>query len=95
MKVHPLIRAIKILVPGADAEIAKATEWRSMTFAGQQLSLSVQLSGDSARAAGVDALLAQNEYDLPGLLVADINVTRRTMTSDGIELLIDALVLED
>lgn len=96
-RIPPLLRAIQILLPEAELRIEAMRHWHSMTFHGQQLTLSARIGGPDPeqRAAKFASYLPQHEFAIPGQLVADATVVSIRETSDGVVLSIEALVLDD
>jgi hypothetical protein len=78
--------------------LANSSEaWASATFRGARHNLSLQLDGDDAddRATRLGETLGLVEFRLPGHLVADIALTRRSTNATGTAIEIEALTLED
>lgn len=71
--------------------------WHGLTFAGTQVSLKLTLSGQdhTTIAADVNDRLNEQEFDIPGQLVADIAVTKLMADGSRTILVIEALLLED
>ncbi len=93
MKIHPIIRALGNAFPDADFDIVEAHDWNSMTFSGQQIAVccnpkSAVLYGYHDR---LSAILPEHEFNMPGLLVADIVVR----PSVCLPLMIDVLVISE
>ena len=95
-----LVRALQERAGGGDAVSlagASSQAWASATFCGARHQVALRFIGDSARglaerlAGEMDAI----EFRLPGHLVADIAVTAREDTPDGVSLEIEALTVED
>jgi hypothetical protein len=78
---------------------AQSTDWHSLTFTGERHHLSLRIRGlDSAAIAErMCAGLADAEFSIPGLCVADIAlVGNPRRTPDGAtELVIEALTISD
>ena len=94
MKSHALIRALARLFPDDAFQIFGARDWCSMTFSGQLLTIhcnpgNAELLEYYGR---LSAILAEHEFAMPGLLVADISVV---MPPDGKLPIIEALVIDD
>ncbi len=73
-----------------------ATEWRSMTFDGEQHEIRPRLAGENGDAALARLLdgLDEHEFDLGRDFVADIDGRRTSVGTDGtIELMIQALTV--
>ena len=93
-----LVRALQSRA-GADATIAasRSETWASATFRGARHAITLRLTGDDAADRG--ARLAEEmdgiEFDLPGHLVADIQVRSRSGDAAGVTLEIEALTVED
>jgi hypothetical protein len=97
---HLLLRAIAERVAGGGpAEIvsARSEAWASATFTGARHSLQLRIEGADAadRASRLTGELDAIEFTLPGHLVADIALTSRHDTAEGVALAIEALTVED
>ena len=85
------------LLPGATFRTASCRDWRSITFAGQQLTIIAELE----TAHGVEQAenfintLPDREFALPGAIVADIAVVNVTNHGESLCLEIDAVVLDE
>lgn len=88
-----LLRALKPELGEFRIEEAESTAWASATFAGGRHVATLELAGadGACRAATVADGIAEREFALPGLLVADIAAARMS----GASLTIEALILED
>ncbi len=95
MKIHPLIRALGAMVPGARFLITSSHDWCSMTFSGQQLTIECDIAASNFdRYSGYLAnTLPDHEFSIPNMLVADIAVVGQENASGTIKLLIEALVI--
>ena len=74
----------------------RATEWRSMTFEGEQHEITLRLAAQTGEAALYRLLdgLGEHEFNLGHDLVADIEARRTAVGTDGaIELTIEALTV--
>ena len=94
MTSHPLIRALARLFPDAAFHIFGARDWCSMTFSGQLLTIHCN-PGNAKRLeyyGRLSAILAEHEFSMPGLLVADISVV---MPQNGTLPIIEALVINE
>jgi len=74
-----------------------STDWQSLTFNGERHHLALRVTGTDSGAA-VDRMcegLADAEFSIPGMLVADIGVvgTPRRAPDGATELIIEALTL--
>ena len=95
----PLRRALVALAAGHGELVAHSERsWASVTFTGARHTLRYRYSGEAAVAAAevLIAELAEHEFTLPGVLVADALVTsvsnanvQRVMTVDMELLLLD------
>lgn len=75
----------------------RATDWHSLTFAGERHELTVRIPGED-RIAIVRRLiggLGEHEFNLPGHIVADIGATERVTfeREDAIEVAVEALTI--
>ena len=94
MTSHPLILALARLFPDAAFHVIEARDWCSMTFSGQLLTIhcnpgNAELSEYYGR---LSAIIAEHEFSMPGLLVADISVV---MPQNGKSPIIEALVINE
>ena len=94
MKSHPLIRALAQMLPNAAFHVIEARDWCSMTFSGQLLTIhcnpaNAELLEYHGR---LSAILAEHEFSMPGLLVADISVV---MPQNSKSPIIEALVINE
>ena len=94
MTSHPLIRALARLFPDDAFHIFGTRDWCSMTFSGQLLTIycnpaNAELLPYYGR---LSAILAEHEFSMPGLLVADISVV---MPQNGKSPMIEALVINE
>jgi len=95
-----LLRALQDRARGdgkAEVISAHSEAWASATFCGLRHRLTLRIDGTSAgdRAARLADELEAIEFQLPGHLVADIALTGRHETADGVSLEIEALTVED
>ena len=76
MKSHPLIRALVRLFPDDAFHIFGTRDWCSMTFSGQLLTIHCNpANAELLEYYGrLSAILAEHEFSIPGLLVADVSV---------------------
>jgi hypothetical protein len=97
MALHPLVRALRNLLPGSTICMVHQRPWYSLTFAGTQICLSIELSGDHrlSIAKCFREALPKQEFDLPKQLVADIAVTDQISAMASITLIVDTLLLDD
>lgn len=96
MKPCPLSSALSALLPTAVITRRREQDWRSATFSGVRLVLELQVEASGAeQAQRFAAQIADQEFVLPGLLVADIVVTDQRIVPDGIAIMVEALLLED
>lgn len=94
---HPFIRVLQSKLPDAVITIARQQHWHSMTFAGERLEFYISLSGmdAAARMQAIAKQLAEEEFTLPHMLVADIAVIRIVPDAQSAILSAEALILED
>ena len=94
MKSHPLIRALARLFPDDAFHIFGARDWCSMSFSGQLLTVHCNpANAELLEYYGrLSAILAEHQFSMPGLLVADINVV---MPQNGTLPMIEALVINE
>jgi hypothetical protein len=95
-----LLRALgaRVRRGGPGTIVSSGSEaWASATFSGARHSLTLRIEGSDAanRASQLAGELDGIEFDLPGHLVADIAVTSRQDSGDGVALEIEALTVED
>lgn len=95
MKIHPLIRALGAMLPGARFLITSSQDWCSMTFSGQQLTVECNIAASDFDLYSRYLTNALPDYDfsIPNMLVADIAVVGKENASGTIKLLIEALVI--
>lgn len=76
---------------------AHSRPWASATFTGARHSFALLLSGPAAaeQATRLGAEVGEVEFTLPGHLVADIAIVRRSDGAEGAALEIEALTIED
>lgn len=91
------LRAMRLLIPESEIRVIHERRWHSLTFAGTQLCLSAHFQGSQMirKEDKLCANLTDFEFDLPGLLVADIAVTPAVVTKGAYCLMIDVLLLDD
>jgi hypothetical protein len=72
-------------------------EWFSATFVGERHMLALKLMGDDAmqKAEAFAQVIPEHEFTLPRLLVADIAVSAIQTVDGGVELMVEALLLEE
>ena len=72
-----------------------STDWQSLTFTGERHRLALRIVGqDCAAATGrMCRGLDEAEFDLPGLIVADIAVVGRARNEEATEIVIEALTV--
>ena len=94
MTSHPLIRALARLFPDAAFHIFGARDWCSVTFSGQLLTIHCNPANTELLEyyGRLSAILAEHEFSLPGLLVADISVI---MPQNSKSPIIEALVINE
>lgn len=92
-----LLRALRMIAPGALIGIIDERPWFSLTLDGTQLRLSAILQGQDHERQGnrLETLLASHMFDLRGQLVADIAVTERLASACETRLIIEALLIAD
>jgi hypothetical protein len=92
-----LVHGLRRLLPNATMTVIHEQPWRSLTFVGTQLCLSVTMSGnpDESVIAQFIRILPDYEFDLTGQLVADIGATEIVTDGGSGHLRIDALLLND
>lgn len=92
-----LIRGLRRLLPNATMMVIHERPWRSLTFVGTQLCLSVIMAGnpDESVIAEFITILPDYEFGLTGRLVADIAVTEIVTRDSQSRLTINALLLDD
>jgi hypothetical protein len=94
----PLCNALLGIIPEAVLIRRRAHDWHSATFSGQRLLLEIALPHppEGLSIAEISSKIADHEFSLPDLLVADILVTESKTAPDGaVVLSIEALLLED
>lgn len=96
-KTPPFLRALQALLPDAQITVTSLRDWRSMTFNGQQLFLSLRLESADApqRAEQFAALLPEHEFQIPRQMVADATVVSTREDGDVVTMMVEALVLDD
>lgn len=94
MKSHPLIRALARLFPDAAFHVIGARDWCSMTFSGQLLTIHCNPANAELLEYydRLSAILAEHEFSIPGLLVADISVA---VPQNGTLPIIEVLVINE
>lgn len=91
-----LVRALRQLVPETDIALVHERPWHSLTFCGAQICLFFTLPEYAeGQRSTIAELLENNEFSLPGQLVADIAITETSILDGKHRLMIDALVLDD
>ena len=93
MNNHPLVRALKAIEPEAVFTLISSREWRSMTFAGQQLVIE-RVAASTANFEQLARSLPNHEFSLPKMLVADISVAV-SGDAEGARMLIEALIIDE
>lgn len=90
-----LLRALSETLPHAGICLVSERPWHSLTFAGTQVSFRMTLSNKNhaANAAKFARQLSEQEFDIRGLLVADIAVSELIDEGSQTILVIDALLL--
>ena len=94
MTSHPLIRALAGLFSDATFHVIGACDWCSMAFSGQLLTIHCNpANAELLEYYGrLSAIIAEHEFSMPGLLVADISVV---MPQNGKSPIIEALVINE
>jgi hypothetical protein len=84
-------------LPGAKLALHQRQEWHSLTFTGERHVIQLRLETADARrqAERFAAALPEVEFTLPRRFVADILVSRIVETAGGVEITVEALVLEE
>lgn len=92
-----LLRTLSELLPNAQIDLVSVRSWHSLTFSGLQLSFKVALPGDNQSMIADEFAreLSEQNFDLPGRLVADIGVTGKIAEENHTRLTIDALLVDD
>jgi hypothetical protein len=76
-----------------------STDWQSLTFSGERHQISLRITGPGSDEAArrMCAGLEDAEFDLPGLVVADISVAGepRRALDGSIEFVVEALTVVD
>lgn len=93
----PLAEALCDLLPGATIESITERNWYSATFAGRQLQISMQLTGEDAesRAERLSEMLPDHTFALPRHFVAEIALKDISKDAAGVAIFIEALLLEE
>jgi len=93
----PLAEALCELLPGATIERIAERDWHSVTFAGWQLQISMQLTGEEAesRAKLLGEMLPEHTFALPRHFVAEIALKDISKNTTGVAIVIEALLLEE
>ena len=93
----PLIRAVLNLLPGGTVMGCKRQAWHSATFSGERVIFTLALEGaDSGlRYENFSKELPEVEFTLRRQYVADILVTGRVKKADGLEVTVEALLLDE
>jgi hypothetical protein len=88
--------SLTALLPGAQASELSQADWHSATFSGFRVTMQMTLTGKDAllRAASLQSVIEDHEFDLRWYLVADIAVTSVTKGDDAVAIVIEALLLE-
>jgi hypothetical protein len=82
---------------GACCLAAHSVAWASATITGarHQFTLALHGADATARAAAIETGIATMEFALPGHLVADAACVARRATSEGVEVDLEALTVEE
>lgn len=93
----PLTRAVINLLPGAAVVGCKRQAWHSATFSGERVILTLTLEGaDSGlRYQHFAKELPEAEFTLRRQCVADILVTGQIERADGLEVTVEALLIDE
>jgi hypothetical protein len=76
---------------------AQSIDWRSLTFSGERHELQLRIPGPDSRAVSERMChgLEEAEFNIPGVIVADVGVARRDSALDGsIDIVVEALTVE-
>lgn len=96
MKKTSLSDAIDTLAPALLVIARYEREWHSATFSGKRMIFDALWEGNGEQLDAFSQALPEQEFTLPGQLVADIAVTAADRASDGrYRLVIEALVLDE
>lgn len=92
-----LLRALSDMLPNANVCLVSNRPWHSLTFSGTQTFIKLSLSGNdhSVMADKFARELSEQNFDLPGCLVADIAVAEQIEEENRSRLTINALLLDD
>lgn len=95
MKTHPLIRALNAIMPKASFAVTASSQWHSMTFSGEQLTVECTIDQHDYQKhySGLAAILPEYEFSIAHMLVADIAIVAQENSGECITLLIEALVI--
>jgi hypothetical protein len=91
----PLSDALIRLLPDAIVTRRRESDWHSATFSGKQLILDLKTSAPEPDIRRFADGLAEHEFSIPNLLVADIAVAAQQELADGVLLTVEALLLEE
>ncbi len=96
VKTHCLVSALQNLLSDAILEQIERKDWRSVTFEGEQITITFLLPGETAedRLHCFSETLPNHEFTLPRWFVADIAVIRTETLPEGIQIYIEALLIE-
>lgn len=91
-----LANAVTALLPEAVIKRRVTHDWHSATFSGHRLVFELASMCGAAAIDEFARTISEHEFVLPGLLVADIALTKRCAMPDGsTRLVLEALVLDD
>jgi hypothetical protein len=92
-----LLRAIRAKLPDPVMEQVSSRAWASITFSGARHQLCLRLAGEGAKDAadGFVSGLCEADFHLPGHILADIALSSRQDSADGVRLKLEALTVED
>jgi hypothetical protein len=92
----PLAEPLKQLLPQSIIVRHNRRDWHSATFSGCQRVIELLTKADNAAIAHFLATISEHEFDLCGVLVADIGVTEQTVDTNGAtRLTVEALLLDE
>lgn len=93
-RANQLLDALRKLLPGARFRIISSRDWCSITFTGQRLTIIAEIN-KSKQLQIFAAGLPEQEFTLPGAIVADIFVVDMRNDRENVTLEIDALVIDE
>lgn len=96
-----LVRALLCRVPDSRDRILlseiQSSDWHSLTLAGERHVITLRIIGDGARLIGsaLTSRLADHEFSIPGIIVADIAAGRmKDEENRTVSVQIEALTIE-